>query len=444
MNKTHKILTVIATICICFMACTSCAEIKTELSSIADEVISQIAEIPVSSLFPTEHTTTFNYTKTDNTRTSEAIPSLTTIITPKTTTKTTFTTTETPKTTTITTKTTDPVTTQISSEPIDVSDHYYQLLSFQEQQLYMSIYSGLSNLDDKISIKADYEKEHDSIIRALNAVLSDHPELSFYKGGNFEYYPGTSNTTLYPKLGESKSKIRAEQNEIASVIDSVVRYAPAGGDYEKAKFVYDYVVRNTTYDLNTLKKAPMNLYYLVHEHRAVCEGYAQMSMLLLHKLGIDAFTVNGYSFGSDELHMWLLAKLDGEWYIMDPTNGDFDDPSIRDAVDYSYFAVTSSLCSSYIVDLNETAAEPPVCSSMADNYFVREGLYCTNMEEVTRVLKQLHNNGSISLMCADEALYSKAYRMCSKNDIFDYIDGDITHIQYKADKDMRTLFISAN
>ena len=81
-------------------------------------------------------------------------------------------------------------------------------------------------------------------------------------------------------------------------------------EVEKALCIHDYVVKHTNYSLDTfswIAGGPLGLGY------GVCTGYARAVILLLELEGIECKLV------SNNGHAWVAAKLDGEWYHIDPT-----------------------------------------------------------------------------------------------------------------------------
>ena len=81
-------------------------------------------------------------------------------------------------------------------------------------------------------------------------------------------------------------------------------------EMEKALYIHDYVVQHTCYKIDTfswIAGGPLGLGY------GVCSGYAQAVILLLELEGIECEMV------TNATHGWVAAKLDGEWYHIDPT-----------------------------------------------------------------------------------------------------------------------------
>ncbi len=60
------------------------------------------------------------------------------------------------------------------------------------------------------------------------------------------------------------------------------------------------------------------------ERRAICSGYAELTVALLQALGIPTITVSGSSHGASgswSNHAWNEAYVDGHWIIIDNTWG---------------------------------------------------------------------------------------------------------------------------
>ena len=92
-------------------------------------------------------------------------------------------------------------------------------------------------------------------------------------------------------------------------------------------------------------------------------------------MGIQCVQVRGIADGTG--HAWCIAQLDGSYYQIDPTWGDpqFLDEEFNvgdDYVNYEYLAITTKdITATHMADRTFAI---PLCASMEDNYFVREGL----------------------------------------------------------------------
>lgn len=109
-------------------------------------------------------------------------------------------------------------------------------------------------------------------------------------------------------------------------------------DYEKIKFVNDYIVKNTVYSTQTVT-SPHSAYTVAFEGKGVCQGYALLAQKMFQQLGIEAQYVVGEVDG--EGHAWNLVQLDGQWYHLDVTWND-PLPDRGNEVRYGYFLVSDT------------------------------------------------------------------------------------------------------
>ena len=101
--------------------------------------------------------------------------------------------------------------------------------------------------------------------------------------------------------------------------------------YEKAREVHDYLIRNVQYDFsdNSYKS-----YGALVEGRAVCQGYSLAYREVLLHLGVKCNVLIGTT--SQGLHTWNLVEVNGTGYFIDVTFDDKDD----DKVYYEWFMLT--------------------------------------------------------------------------------------------------------
>jgi len=124
-------------------------------------------------------------------------------------------------------------------------------------------------------------------------------EASLYLASN-DYYPSSN----------------AEIKELANRI--------AGGSrssLERARALFDYVTDNIQYNSDYLDVT--DVFRILRERQAVCEGYSFVFATLLRSVGIPAFVEIGYSYNLDQNkgggHAWVEAWLHNQWVAFDPT-----------------------------------------------------------------------------------------------------------------------------
>lgn len=109
-------------------------------------------------------------------------------------------------------------------------------------------------------------------------------------------------------------------------------------DFEKVKFVNDYIVKNTEYSSDT-SISPHSACAVLKENKGVCQGYTLLALKMLRELGIETLYVVGEV--NSEPHSWNLVKVDGEWYHLDTTWND-PVPDRGNFISYQYFLLDDS------------------------------------------------------------------------------------------------------
>ncbi|MDR0846915.1 MAG: hypothetical protein LBN08_05340 [Lactobacillales bacterium] len=299
--------------------------------------------------------------------------------------------------------------------PIDTTISYYAYseLSSSEQVLYARMLDAINNYQAKIT-SVDGSVSVDEAFKVANYIMLEHPEIYYFTGGcNVKYDDeGVHELDLTYDLDKNTTKNNLAQiDSIASDFASKNAYAT---DYEKALAIFNYLAENVTYDeafadaskADTTESAPYNPSTSIEgvflNHTAICSGYAQAFELLAHRLGIEAVSVTGTG-KSGEGHEWVLAKLDGEYYYIDPTWGDQDT-----WIDYSYFAMTSDqLNKEHTTD--ETLLNYPVAESNADDYFVKNNIMFTeyNLDNFKQGFTQVRYSTPEAYALAKEHLFNR-------------------------------------
>ncbi|TCI71136.1 hypothetical protein EVJ22_07535 [Exiguobacterium sp. SH0S7] len=206
------------------------------------------------------------------------------------------------------------------------------------EELGMALAYHMSQFDESFSIRyigksRDFEQTMDEAWDWLEANHIYVFRLS--RGGETEYRDHGGYVDLDMQLAYDMNVEEAKQ--IEAKVDQVVTEMPSGlNDYEKVKYVNDYVVLNTAYNLDSVA-SPFTPYSILFNGEGVCEGYALTTLLLLEAAGVEARYISGEA--RTELHAWNLVKLDGAWYHLDTTWND-PVPNRPGKVGYDYFLVS--------------------------------------------------------------------------------------------------------
>lgn len=318
------------------------------------------------------------------------------------------------------------------------STYAYNKLSPAEQTAYREILAVLNDVLDNVILSG---KDLDAIDMAFRAVMIDHPEIFYVNGysigkymvdGELDKVSFGGTYTMTPEEVEQKRVL------VDEYVESVLLRAPVSDDYEKIKYVYDYVIENCTYDLDAENN--QNVLSVVEGGRTVCQGYAKMVQLLLEKMDVFCTLVNGSANSSDdpndyEAHVWNIVRCNGEYYNLDATWGDsvfrlIDEAggvSPRMDVNYEFFLVPDSyLANSHI---QEPIVDMPVCNCIDDNYYVREGLYFEEVDEdqLAYAFDREYSKGSdiLFIKAMDEYVYEELEEyLFTEHNVFTYTGTD--------------------
>ncbi|MCI8515222.1 MAG: hypothetical protein HFI93_11465 [Lachnospiraceae bacterium] len=308
--------------------------------------------------------------------------------------------------------------------------YYYHLLNEEEKQAYRQMYQAVSLMEEEeVNLTIS---DPSRIAEIYQYVLYDHPELfwldhySLYTYRMADRVLGYSFEAVY---GLSREEKDLRQEEVLDRTLAILSGAPLDGDdYNKIKYIYEYVILSTEYDLEA--EDNQNICSVLLNGRSVCQGYALTVQYLLERMGISCVTVTGKANG--ELHAWNLVWADGEPYYLDATWGDpqyarSEDELVElgaDYISYEYLLVTSEeIARTHSPDVGVPL---PVCTATADNYYVREGYYFEewNPERFEALIFRCLEDGTgkFSVRCAGPELYQEIRtRLLQEQEIYDYL-----------------------
>lgn len=332
---------------------------------------------------------------------------------------------------------THPVPSGSYQELYDIQKDYWHFshLSMDEKAVYTEILYAIVSYQDDVYVST---KEDEVVAKCFQCVLNDHPEIFYVDGYHYVNYlidGQIVKISLTIDRIMSKEERDTYQEAVDQRVDAILADLPKdAGDYEKAKYVYDYVIRNTEYDQNCTNS--QNILSVFLSGKSVCSGYTKAAQYLLQKLDLNATTVLGKVGG--ERHSWNMVEVNGLYYYMDTTWGDSSyyvaigsEAGIAD-INYDYFLVTSDMLShTHRID---NVIGPPPCFSMIDNFYVHEGLYFNAVSDT--MLKAAFNRGYaegwryITLKCSSPQVYAQMkMRLLNNKEVFLYLQ-DASTVSY--------------
>lgn len=328
-----------------------------------------------------------------------------------------------------------------------LTEYAYSQLSEKERQIYREILRGLTGFSEKAPVSAADEAEFAKIFAC---VMNDHPEIFYVDGYTFIRYErggvpegcAFSGSYLYDRQ-ETGRRMRAVEDKTARILAG----APSGDDYEKIKYVYEYLIAHTEYQLGAADN--QNLCSVLLNEKSVCQGYAKAAQYLLERLGIECIFVTG-TVEEGESHAWNVVRSDGAYYHVDITWGDAfyvmegtaeEYEGGKPEISYEYLCVPDEqLFQTHTI---ENVVSVPACVSMKDNYYVREKAYFVyaDMGKAKALFDAAYGEEYeyVTMKCAKDAVYEEMKRrLIAERKVFEYMHGDGT-VAYACNQKQRTL-----
>lgn len=347
-------------------------------------------------------------------------------------------------------------TTEVSKEAADeeriqsVSEIYYAYHTLDEadRKLYLELLDALQQRKKDITVST---VQPDTLKNVFTCVMSDHPELFYVDGYQYTKYTIGNTITRISFFGTysmTEEEIRKNQEAIDAYVSTCLSGMPKTEDeYDKVKYLYDYLIEKTEYD----KEAPnnQNICSVFIERCSVCQGYAKALQYLMQKAGMVSTLITGYT--GDEGHAWNLVRVNGAYYYIDVTWGDASYTFAEGSdsytgeippINYDYFLVTTKdLCVTHQPDY---AIRLPECIEEKDNYYVREGLYLTEYSEdkLKQIFEQAYAgaSGFIMFKCSDEQVFDIIkQKLIDEQAVFRFISHQGSSIAYTDNREQRTI-----
>ena len=235
---------------------------------------------------------------------------------------------------------------------------YYELLNDNQKSVYNQLFQSINNKETEILLLVEINSKE--LSKAFSALLYDHPELYMIDSSySFSYLIDNSIYSVTIKyrydlneLDNMNAKIDEEVNRIINLTKDVSL------DYEKEKIVHDELAKLIDYDETV--EDNQTVYAALVNHKCVCSGYVKAFQLIMMRLGIPTYYINGYA---EEEHAWNLIELEDGFYNVDLTWDDQEDRTI-----YTYFNIDEDTFD----DSHERREESPKIVKAEGNKYINK------------------------------------------------------------------------
>ena len=253
---------------------------------------------------------------------------------------------------------------------------------------------GLMELSDEFLIPQVPTTDGNWLYDVFFQLRLDHPEIFWAVGFKYRYYKDSPNLILIPEYIFDKNKIREHQRAMSSRVEKLARAAKDLSEWEKEKYIHDFICDNVTYD--KLKKPYSHEIIGPLGHGVgVCEGIAKSVKVLCDALGvwcIIAICGNNPEKGIKYRHTWNIVRINGQYYHLDATFdntlGKNEDGST--SIRYDYFNLDDK---NIFRDHEPLIAPAPPCPDGNHFYYREKKLSFTKLEDVYKRALQAAKKG---------------------------------------------------
>lgn len=223
-----------------------------------------------------------------------------------------------------------------AAEREDYSDclWYSQLNTEGARFAYARLTEALDALEEEVYFPESTGCTEADIRAAFDAISNDLPEYFYvlHFGVNEDQDGSGYVAKLSWGLGyryATKEEVTQAKQEVEHKIEAFLVSVPSDiqTDYEKALYVHDYLANTISYGWGI---DPQSIYGALVEGKCVCAGYANAYTVLMRRLGVKTWYIEGVANG--ERHAWNVSWIDGKCAYTDVTWDDLN-PGVR----YKYF-----------------------------------------------------------------------------------------------------------
>ncbi|MCR5100356.1 MAG: InlB B-repeat-containing protein [Butyrivibrio sp.] len=215
--------------------------------------------------------------------------------------------------------------------------NYYEKLSSEGKKVYAGFYNMYANGENvnqagtfditSSDTKADFKE---TLKLAMTAFVNEHPEITWLGGGNFvvmaidggyRFRVSPCNWYSFDQLKMAYDVVSETDKYIELV--KILKISSKDTDAQKAFKILDFLRINMKYGILDERNQCTNEYrdpaysLFCNGGYGVCAAYAKLYKILANYCDLECEYVTG---DFTESHAWNYVKLDGKWYLIDPTN----------------------------------------------------------------------------------------------------------------------------
>ncbi len=266
--------------------------------------------------------------------------------------------------------------------------YYYSQMNKQQQRIYQVIKSGLESLSQSFDVQRIDGTELSDIFYKLKL---DCPEIFYASTFQYSFYRDSTLIKMKPVYLFEKNQIREHQIAMSARVEKLARLAKDKNDWEKEKYIHDFICENVTYD-KLKKQYSHEILGPLGQGVGVCEGIAKSVKILCDQLSIPciiAISENNPEKNIKYCHAWNVIQINGVWSHLDAT---FDNSLGKKEVRYDYFNLDDK---SIFKDHEPVIYKVPSCNDGDHFYYKEKKLSFTKQDDVAKRCLQAMKKGKV-------------------------------------------------
>lgn len=262
---------------------------------------------------------------------------------------------------------------------VDPADYYgVQYLAKQKDSaVLLDAYHKLVEHAGKAEAEFTIPYLDETTLRQVYACyIADYPQHFWVQGGyKYSYATGADVMTLKPVYVSFPGGLEKAKQAVESALQKYLKLVDSSmTPYEIELALHDALLLDTEWR-NLDNDIVHTAYGSLIDHIAVCDGFTAALRILLGRCGIETIKVCG-KMGNVN-HVWMMVKLDGTYYHLDPTA---DDPTgDMPCVVHGFFNIsTASIAKSH--KISDNCYTIPECKSDKNSYVSK---YCAVIKSLS-------------------------------------------------------------
>jgi transglutaminase-like putative cysteine protease len=254
----------------------------------------------------------------------------------------------------------------LESPVAPVSGYGRSFLSGAAATLYDSLPALLDTMKDGAVLDLEGSVADDEALAVISTFLSENP---LYYWAKFDLIHSPESRAVRLNLTLPAGEIARRQDVISARANELIAGILARSDFEKALAIHD-TLAVAGYDRDGDSADSPNLYGVLVEGKAICNGYAAGFHYLAGLAGLESVVLEGVSTRGIP-HAWNAVRLDGSWHYVDVT---WDRPlNPDDGVYHDYFLMSAQETNRERIWEAGQYPEPPDPSGGFAGYYERMG-----------------------------------------------------------------------